>query len=144
MSELILSFRSSSPSPSVILPFRSRIVTLSTTRSSICIAAPPARPRSGAPAPPPSRRPNKACVRSTGLQESMKKDRPAYYAGSNTVKKMGLFRTVRFEPTGGLRSLHQQLDTSRRLMFPDEHYRGHSNAQLGSSRSADTGTKLLM
>src|SRR3954467_10546621 len=36
--ELILSLRSSSPSPSVILPFRSRIVTPPTTRSSISIA----------------------------------------------------------------------------------------------------------
>src|SRR5688500_17769838 len=40
MSELILSLRSSSPSPSVIFPLRSRIVTPSTTRSSICIAVP--------------------------------------------------------------------------------------------------------
>src|SRR6478672_995598 len=38
MRELILSLRSSSPSPRVIFPLRSRIVTPSTTRSSICIA----------------------------------------------------------------------------------------------------------
>src|SRR3954466_7978986 len=38
ISELILSFRSSSPSPSVIFPLRSSIVTPSTTRSSICIS----------------------------------------------------------------------------------------------------------
>src|ERR1043166_187951 len=38
MRELILSLRSSSPSPSVIFPLRSRIVPPSTTRSSICIA----------------------------------------------------------------------------------------------------------
>src|SRR4029453_13533574 len=44
MSELILSLRSSSPSPSVIFPFRSRIVTPSTTRSSICIVEPPPPP----------------------------------------------------------------------------------------------------
>src|SRR5436190_297319 len=37
MSELILSLRSSSPSPSVIFPLRSRIVTSLTTLSSICI-----------------------------------------------------------------------------------------------------------
>ena len=37
MSELILSLRSSSPSPSVIFPLRSRIVTPLTTLSSICI-----------------------------------------------------------------------------------------------------------
>ena len=44
---LILSFRSLSPSPSVILPLRSRIVTPLTTRSSICIAASSKSDRAG-------------------------------------------------------------------------------------------------
>jgi membrane protease YdiL (CAAX protease family) len=37
VSALIFAFSASSPSPSVILPFRSRIVTSPTTRSSICM-----------------------------------------------------------------------------------------------------------
>src|SRR5688500_7331397 len=118
MSELILSLRSSSPSPRVILPLRSRSITPSTTRSSICIAAllQPSAPvsdsralglRDGAPRP---RRPRSvaepnctaefrrlACLRELlgalrAAHAAKEIDRAAYYANFNTVKDFGRIR----------------------------------------------------
>src|SRR5215217_4943374 len=95
MSELILSLRSSSPSPSVILPLRSSIVTPSTTRSSICIAALLrlvsgdyrrwAAPVDGA-SPCPAAR--------------LWKDRAEYYAFKKSVKKTPLFLRVLLDVPG--------------------------------------------
>src|SRR5688500_1308717 len=73
MSELILSLRSSSPSPSVIFPLRSRIVTPSTTRSSICM--PLSSPTTA-----------KRAVSATAAVYDQK-DRSAYYATRKSVKK---------------------------------------------------------
>src|SRR5207248_685154 len=73
--ELILSLSSSSPSPSVIFPLRSRIVIPPTTRSSICMAV-LLLGRSGSSAAP------------AALPVRRKKDLPAYYDHSNSVKRI--------------------------------------------------------
>src|SRR5262245_61769893 len=93
--ELILSLRSSSPSPSVILPLRSRIVTPLTIRSSICIASPsnPRRVewrRSDGPSRPPAG--------AARIPNSYKKDRSAYYALRRSVKNASSFTVGRRPP----------------------------------------------
>src|SRR5688500_2809864 len=116
MSELILSFRSSSPSPSVILPLRSRIITPSTTRSSICIAAllQPSAPVSdrralGAHDRSPSQTAPLSSAAPAWLPELLgalraahaakEIDRAAYYANFNTVKDFGRIR-ARYTASG--------------------------------------------